>query len=139
MATFQKFNSFTEAVAEGVHNLGADTLTVALCATAPVAGDAVLADLSGKVISYTNISSRVLTLSAGGSAQVGGVYTLKLDDLTLTASGAVPTFQYVVIYNETATNDELIGFYNYGSGLDLADGESLLIDFSDASGVLTIT
>jgi hypothetical protein len=29
MATFVKFNSFVEALAEKVHNLGADTLTVA--------------------------------------------------------------------------------------------------------------
>ena len=39
MATFNKFNSFVEALAEKVHNLGSDTLTVALtaAANAPVA------------------------------------------------------------------------------------------------------
>jgi hypothetical protein len=45
-----------------------------------------------------------------------------------------------VIYNDTATNDELIGWYEYPGGVDLtlASGESLLIDFDGSGGVLTI-
>lgn len=41
MASYNKFNSFVEALSEKVHNLSADTLTVALCAaaSAPVAGN----------------------------------------------------------------------------------------------------
>ena len=35
MATFNKFNSFVEALSEKVHNLGVDTLTVALTNTLP--------------------------------------------------------------------------------------------------------
>ena len=34
MATFNKFNSFVEALSEKVHNLGSDVITVALCAAA---------------------------------------------------------------------------------------------------------
>ncbi len=137
MATFNKFNSFVEAVAEKVHNLGSDTLTVALCAAAnaPVATNTQLSNLTQ--ISYTNLSSRVLTTS--DSSQTSGTYKLTLADLTLTASGgSAAAFRYVVIYNDTATNDELIGYYDYGSDLTLADGESLSIDFDGANGVLTI-
>lgn len=136
MATFNKFNSFVEALAEKVHNLGSDTLTVALCATAnaPVATNSVLADLTQ--ISYTNLSARVITTST--SAQTSGTYKLVLADLTLTASGSVAAFQYVVIYNDTATNDELIGWYDYGSALTLASGESLTIDFDATNGVLQL-
>ena len=42
MATFNKFNSFVEAMAEKSHNLGSDTLTVALTNSAPVAANTVL-------------------------------------------------------------------------------------------------
>lgn len=136
MATFNKFNSFVEAVAEKVHNLGSDALMVALTNTLPVAANAVLADITQ--IAYTNLSSRAITTST--SAQTGGVYKLVLTDLVLTASGgAVATFRYVVLYNNTATNKELIGWYDYGSGVALADTNTFTVDFDGTNGVLTIT
>jgi hypothetical protein len=133
VATFNKFNSFVEALAEGTHNLGSDTLTIALTNTAPVAGNTVLANITE--IAYTNVSSRVLTSVT--SAQTGGTYTLDAADLVLTASGTVPTFRYVVLYNDTAASDELIGYYDYGSAVDLLNGETFTITF-DASGILTL-
>lgn len=136
MATFNKFNSFVEALAEKVHNLGSDTLTVALVAAAnpPVATNTQLSNITQ--ISYTNLSSRVL--SNVTSSQTGGTYTLDANDLVLTASGgSVATFRYVVIYNDTATNDELIGYADFGSDVTLASGESFTIRFG-ASGILTI-
>ena len=133
MATFNKFNSFVEALAEGVHDLGADTLTIALTNSAPAATNTVLANITE--ISYSNISSRVLTSVT--SAQTGGTYTLDAADLVLTASGTVPTFRYVALYNDTATSDELIGYYDYGSAVDLLNGETFTITF-DASGILTL-
>ena len=133
MATFNKFNSFVEALAEGVHDLGSDTLTIALTNTAPAAGNTVLANITQ--IAYTNISSRVLTSVT--SSQTGGTYTLDAADLVLTASGTVPTFRYVVLYNDTAASDELIGYYDYGSAVDLLNGETFTITF-DASGILTL-
>lgn len=136
MATFNKFNCFVEDVAEKKHNLGSDTLTVALCAAAnaPTASNTVLANLTQ--ISYTNLSTRAITTST--SAQTSGTYKLVLTDLVLTASGAVSTFRYVVIYNDTATNDELIGWLDYGSDVTLANGETFTIDFDDTNGLLTI-
>jgi hypothetical protein len=128
MAVYNKFNSFVEALAEKVHNIGSDTITVALCAAAnaPVAGNTVLANLTQ--ISYTNLSARVVTISA--SSQSGGTYSAVATDKVLTASGgAVATFRYVALYNDTATNDELICWYDYGSDVTLADGETFTIDF----------
>lgn len=135
MASFVKFQPFVEALAEKVHNLGSDQLAVALTNTAPNATDDMLADITQ--ISYTNLSSRNLTTSS--SAQTSGTYKLVLADLVLTASGgSVGPFRYVVIYNDTATNDELIGYYDYGSSITLADGETLTIDFNGTNGVLQL-
>lgn len=128
MAAYTKFQPFFEKLAEKAHNLGSDQLVVALCAAAnaPVATNGVLADLTQ--ISYTNLSSRNITTSS--SSQTSGTYSLVLTDLVLTASGgSVATFRYVVIYNDTATNDELIAFYDYGSNVTLADTETFTIDF----------
>lgn len=134
MATFNKFNSFTEALAEKAHNLGTDQLVVALTNSAPVATNTVLADITE--ITYTNLSTRNITTSS--SSQTSGTYKLVLADLVLTASGAVGPFRYVVLYNDTATNNELIGWYDYGSSISLANAETLTIDFDGTNGVLTL-
>lgn len=135
MATFNKFNSFVEALAEKTHNLGSDQLVVALTNTAPNATDTQLSAITQ--VSYTNLSSRNITTST--SSQTSGTYKLVLTDLVLTSSGgSTGPFRYVVIYNDTATNDELIGYYDYGSSITLADGETLTIDFDASNGVLTI-
>src|ERR1051325_6774569 len=118
MATFNRFNSLTLAMGSKVHNLASDTLMVALCAAAnaPVATNTQLSNLTQ--ISYTNLSSRDVTTTS--SAQTSGTYKLVLADLTLSASGgSVSPFRYIVLYNNTATNDELIGWYDYGSDLTL--------------------
>ena len=138
MATFNKFNSFVEALSEKVHNLGADTLTVALCNSAPLATDTVLANITE--ISYTNIQDGTTTgrnLTGVTSGQVSGTYTLDANDLVLTATGTVPTFRYAVLFNDTATSDELIGYYDYGATVDLLNGETFTITW-DAAGILTL-
>ena len=136
MATFNKFNSFVEAVAEKVHNLGSDSLKIALVTNAniPLASNTQLSNLTE--ISYTNLSARAVTTTS--SAQSSGTYKLVLQDLVLTASGAVATFRHVVLYNDTATNKELIGWYDYGSDVTLANGETFTIDFDGTNGVLTL-
>lgn len=134
-SSFNKFNSFVEAVAEKKHNLGSDQLVIALCAAAnaPVAANTVLADLTQ--VAYTYCSTRNLTVT--GSSQTSGTYSLAVSDLTLTATGgAIGPFRYAVVYNDTATNDELVGWYDYGSDITVADGESILLDL--AATMLTL-
>jgi non-ribosomal peptide synthetase component E (peptide arylation enzyme) len=137
MATFNKFDSFVEALAEKKHDLGSNTLTVALCASAnaPVASNTVLANLTQ--IAYTNLSSRVITTAS--SVQTSGVYKLTLTDLVLTATGTVADFRYIVIYNDTATNDELIGWFDYGTNVSMMNGDTFAIDFDGSNGALTLT
>ena len=137
MATFNKFNSFVEALAEKVHNLGSDTLKVMLTNTAPVAGNSVKADIT-EISAGNGYTAGGATASITSSSQTGGTYKLVLADVTFTATGAVGPFRYAVLYNDTATNKELIGWSDYGSSLTLANGETFTVDFSASNGVLTI-
>ena len=135
MAVFNKFNAFADAVMEKVHDFGADTLKVALSNTAPTASNAVLADITE--ISYTYCSPRALTVAS--SSQSGGLYKLVVNNLTLTAGGgSVGPFRYLVIYNDSAASKQLVGWYDYGSALTLADTESLTLAFDATNGMLQL-
>jgi len=138
MASYQKFNSFVEALAEKVHNLGADQLKIALTDVAPVAGNTQLTDLTE--IDYTNLKGATpLNLTTVSSEQTDGTYKLVLADLTLEAEGgALPQFRYVVIYNDTASNKELIGFYDYGSEVLLQAADQFILDFDASNGVIQV-
>ncbi len=135
MATFNKFQAFVAALANGTHNLGSNQLTVALTDVAPVATNSVLADLTQ--IIYTNLSSRNITTSS--SSQTSGTYNLKLSNLTLTATGNVAQFRYIVIYNSTAGSGNLIGWYDYAAELNLINSDQFVISFDATNGLLSIT
>ncbi len=133
MATYQKFQQFVEDLAKGVHNFTSDatsTVTVALTNTAPVATNAVLADITQ--IAYTNLSSRVVT---GVTCEhTTGTVSFTATDLVLTQSTtSSATFRYIVLFNDDPTSpaDPLIGWYDYGvGGVTLAPNETLTIDFT---------
>lgn len=130
MATYQKFECFPIDLAEKKHNCTSDQFVVALVAdanTPSVSADCVLADLTEAV--YTFCSTRNITTTSG--SETGGVYTLALQDLTLTASGGdVGPFRYVVVYNDSAANDELKGMIDYGTDITLETTDTFVIDFS---------
>lgn len=137
--TFNKYQQFVEDLCKGVHNFTSDatsTITVALSDTAADA-DATKATLSQITqVSYTNLSSRVVT---GVTAEhTTGTVHLTATDLVLTATGAVAQFRYVILYNDDPTSpaDPLIGWYDYGSEVNLQNGETFTIDF--ATDILTL-
>ena len=144
MATFNKVNDFVENMAHGVFNLSTNQLAVALSNTAPgsesspptASGNGVLANVTQ--VSYTNLSSRNITTSS--SAETSGTYRLILTDLVLPASGSVGPFRYVYVYSDTPTSpaDPIIGYYDYGSSITLANGETLTVDFDGVNGLFSL-
>jgi hypothetical protein len=128
MATYTKFQCFVEDLAHGVHNFDSNTLKVAFsnASNAPSASAHVkLADIT--TIAAPAVNSVTLTKSSSG--QTSGTYKYVPNDLTMTASGAVGPFQYVIIYNDTAANDPLICYFDYGSEVTLAKDDTFKLDF----------
>lgn len=139
MASFNKFQSFVEAVFEKSHNLGSDTLKVVLTNSAPVNTNTVLANIT-QIANGNGYTTGGATASTSSSAQSSGTYKLVLADVTWTASGgSVGPFQYAVLYNDTATNDELIGWWDYGSAVTLSVGESFTWDADPTNGIIQCT
>ena len=142
-ATYNKIADWVENQGE-VADFDGDTFAVALSNTAPGAettpptgdGDGVLANITE--VAYTNCSARSLTLAT--SAQASGTYAIDFNDLVLTASGGtVGPFRYVYIYDDTPAGpvDPLVCYFDYGSSITLADGETLTITFN-VSGLFTL-
>jgi hypothetical protein len=141
MASMTKFNQFTADVAAGVHanalTADTDTLKVYLTnATPDVAANKVKADLA----EITNEHGYTAPVDvANAASQTGGTITVTATDVTITASGGtVGPFRYVALYNDTPTDpaDPLIGYWDYGAAVTLADGESIKVDFG--ASLLTV-
>lgn len=137
MATYNKFNSLPEALAEKVHNLGSDTLKVVLTNTAPIASNTQLSNIT-QLAGGNGYTTNGTAASITSSDQSSGTYKLVLADVVFTASGSMGPFRYAVLYNSTATNGELIGWWDYGSSITLASGETFTVDFDPTNGVLQI-
>lgn len=136
LATYTKFQTTVENLAEKVFNLGSDQLKVALTNSAPLNTYNQLSQVTE--ISYTNLSSRNITTNS--SAQTSGTYKLVVADLVLTSSGGTTgPFRYIVVYDDTAASDQLIAYFDYGSALTLNDSDTLTLDFDGTNGLLQIT
>lgn len=139
MASFNKFQQFVEDLGKGVHQLHAagHTLKVYLSNTTPdTAADAVKADLA----EITNENGYTAPVDIQNDyTETTGTGTMTGVDVTITASGGtVGPFRYVVLYNDTPTSpaDPLVAWWDYGTSITLADGESFTVDFG--ASVLTL-
>lgn len=139
MAAFTKTNKFVLNLGNKVFNLSTDQLKVALTNTQPtVATVNQYSDLTSP-LATTNLSGATpFNVTTTSFTQTSGTAKLILADLVLTATGVVGPFQYVVLYSDTATNDEIIGFYDYGSSISLANTNTFTIDFDASGGAITI-
>jgi len=136
MAAFAKFNPFVEYAFEKAVNLGSDTLKVMLTNTAPTSSNGLKADLT-EISSGNGYTSGGTAATISSSAQTSGTYKLVVADVVFTASGgSIGPFRYAVLYDDTSTSDVLIGYWDYGSSISLADGESFTVDFPSDTGVL---
>lgn len=134
-----KFQSFVEALGRKVHNLNTDVLKVMLSNVAPVATNAVKADLT-EIAAGNGYAAGGAAIPNTSFAQVGGLAKLLGDDVIITAAGGtIGPFRYAIIYNDTALNDELICFYDYGSAVTLQIGEAFKTDFDQVNGIAQLT
>lgn len=140
MATFNKFNAFVLELAKGTHNLNTNTLKVMLTNVAPVATNALKSELT-EIAGGNGYTSGGNTAAFSSGNQTSGVYKLILSDppTWTAAGGAVGPFRYAVLYNDTAASKNLIGWWDYGSSITLADGEQFIVDMDQVNGVLSLT
>lgn len=139
MATFNKYQSWVEYLNEGA-NCGTDSFKVALSNSAPnAATHTVFADIT-EIAAGNGYTAGGNAAATTTSSQSSGTFKLVLaDPATWTASGgSMAAFRYVILYDDTLASDPLVGWWDYGSALTLATGETFTADFSASNGVFTV-
>lgn len=139
--TLSKYNLFVDDLLKKLHNLNSDTINVVLTNTAPtVATDHVYTDVANELATSNGYTQNNLTGGAAVASASSGTDTVKTTSAitTLTASGAVGPFRYAIVLNNTATNKNLIGYYDYASSVTMANGDTFTITGTNTTGLFTL-
>lgn len=138
MVTFYKFNNFVLRLAKGEHHLDAsgDTVKVYLTNNTPSSTDD---DIKTDLVGITEANGYTATDIQNDVSQSGGTMTMTGVDVTWTATtGGFGPFRYAVLYNDTHASDALIGWWDYGSSISIANaGESFRVDFG--ASIISLT
>jgi hypothetical protein len=139
MASFGKFNSVAASQWNGRYNLATDTVKAMLTNVAPVAANAVYADVSaGELATANGYTVGGATLTTTSSTQTAGLYKLILAAAspTWTATGALAAFRYVIIYDFTAAAKDLLGWWDLGSAITMANTDTFTLILDAVNGVI---
>lgn len=137
MATFNKFNKFTDYLVGNVSGqviaFGSDTFKVMLSNTAPIATNAKYSDISGTELGSGNGYTTGGTASTVSAANSSGTETITAADVTFTATGSMGPFRYAVFYDTTPTDKPLVCWFDYGSSITLTSAETFTVEPNSAS------
>jgi hypothetical protein len=141
MPAFTPFNCFRRDLARGLHNFDAHTFKIALTNTAPNAANETL--------------SAITQIADGGGYTAGGYaldnvevdvdganVNILVDEEAVTAvGGAIGTFRYIVVYNDTPTSpaDPVIGWIDVGEARTFAEDEQFRLRFNATLGLISIS
>lgn len=142
MPSYTKFNAFVADLCGKVHNLGSDTLKLMLSNTAPAATNAIKTDIT-EISAGNGYSAGGAAVTITTASQSSGTYTLAGNQVVFTsATGDMAAFRYVVLYNSTPANGNLIGWWDYGSSLTLhgaaGDTFTVLLNGTNPGTIFTL-
>jgi hypothetical protein len=151
MVSFNKINQFVQDLGRKLHNLNSDALYDTLLNTTPNAADTVYnSTLTPPQIQAASNAPEIAAgngFTAGGTqigstaySQLTGTATLSGGNVVFTASGgSIGPFRYVLVYNGTGGTTSTrppIGWWDYGSSITLASGETFTVNHS--ANILTL-
>ncbi len=135
MATYNKFQGFVGYLGLAAVNCNTDQWDIYLSnATPSASADDIKTDLA-EITNQNGYTAPVDMQNA--YSETTGTGTLTGVDVVVSASGAVGPFQYAVMDDDTHASDILIAWWDYGSAVTLANGESFTVDFG--ASVFTLT
>lgn len=142
MVAYNKFNNFTNYLVGNVSGQSvkflSDTFNIMLTNTAPVATNTKYADISATELANGNGYLTGGAASAMTAANASGTETITATDVTWTATGSMGPFRYAVVYDVTPTDKPLICWFDYGSSITMATGETFTVQPNSASPTGTL-
>lgn len=134
MATFNKFQDFSEQLVLGVHDWDTHTFKVALTNTAPSATQTTWNTTDHPAPAAANGYTAGGTATTIAVSETTGTTTVTGTQVVFTASGGqIGPFRYAVLYNDTSASDNGVGYIDYGSSITLNNGETFKVKFNNAS------
>lgn len=143
MVAFIKYHTFVDEISKAGHNLQTAVYKIALTNTAPTP----LTDTTWNTTTYPRPSpangyptgaTDGNTPTVSSATTTAYVFKLVLADTVFTATtGGIGSFRYAILYNTSASN-KVVGYYDYGSSISLADTETFTVDFDPTNGAIQI-
>lgn len=136
MATYNKFQDFSEQLVRGVHDWDAHTFKIALTNTAPTAAQTTWNTTDHPAPAAANGYTAGGTATTVTISETSGTTTVQGTQVVFTATtGGIGPFRYAVLYNDTAASpaDAAIAYWDYGSSVTLADTETFTVKFNNTT------
>lgn len=136
MATYNKFQDFSEQLIRGVHDWDAHTFKVALTNTAPVATQTTWNTTDHPAPAAANGYTAGGTATTISISETTGTTTVQGTQVVFTATaGGIGPFRYAILYNDSATSpaDAAVAWWDYGSSITLADTETFTVKFNNTT------
>lgn len=134
-----KFNSFSTDLTNGKHDFSTHSFKIMLTNTAPVVTNTAKANITEIAAGNGYTAGGAATTITKSNAS--GVETLIASTVVFTATGgALATFRYAVLYNDTQTvpAKPLICWWDYGSSIAPAIGQTFTVSMDAVNGFATV-
>ena len=136
MATYNKYTSGVDALVKAI-NAGTDAWKVALANTVNAADTTFTAGVSD-LATGNGYTAGGNAAAVASSSTTGGVFKLVLNSpATWTATGAVGAFRYAILWDTTTSTP--IGYWDYGSSISMAAGDTFTVTLDATNGVFTVS
>lgn len=140
MAVFNKFSDFVEQLALKQHDLNADPIFVYLSNETPLITDTTRADIADLATSGGYTAGGQDTQNTASETPAGTLTMVGTDIVWTGSGGGFGPFRYAILYNQVGglgAGNKLIAYWDYGSSISVAAGETFTVDFG--ASILTIT
>lgn len=147
-STYTKIYAFVQDLAQGLHVIktsAGNDYRLGLTNGTPTASDATF---NTSTLALSSSAATELTTGGGytqGGTSIGnpttasqttGTFTFAANQVVWTSTGTIGPFRYVFMFNNStgsATARPMVAFWDYGSGISLANGESLTVQFNSSN------